>query len=220
MSALLGLAMLAMPVAAEAHSWDYYRHRAAFPAYNRTAGFRSMVDRPMAFAPPMLADNRPFMGSAAPMMPVRNYYGGGGCAMPAAPAYNAYAPAYNSYAPAYNPYANAYQPAYMPPAAGYATPYYVAPMGGGLASMLRQRDSAEYLYQLAVQRGNRVRAKHLGNDVAQLNKNIANARMHDGLGRSYGSFNPQTASAYGNQYGYGNSGLGSLVGPLMGNYIH
>jgi hypothetical protein len=120
MSALLGLAMLAMPVAAEAHSWDYYRHRAAFPAYNRTAGFRSMVDRPMAFAPPMLADNRPFMGSAAPMMPVRNYYGGGGCAMPAAPAYNAYAPAYNSYAPAYNPYANAYQPAYMPAAGSRA----------------------------------------------------------------------------------------------------
>ncbi len=225
MSALLGVAMLAIPITASAHRHDEGQYRGAlrpYQAYRPMANFR--------VAPPMAMTNRFYVPPAAyaPMSP--RYYApyatasAQSCAM-AAP-YSAYRQPY--YQQPYN---------YMPP--GYGA--YGAPMGGGLANMIHQRDSAVYLYQLAMQRGNRNRAHHLANDISQLNKNIANARTRSGIGPAYGSFNAPMASSYGNEYrnggfnsplastygngygnsyGYGNSGLGSMMAPLLGGFIH
>jgi len=187
---------------------------------------------------------------------------------PGAYAYNQYPPNYyqpNYYQPNY------YQPAYAAPYANYAAPYanyaqpqcaaaetgyapmneyYGAPaMGGGLAGLLRQREGAQILYGQAVRAGNHTRAKHLMNDIASLNRQIANAENRSGV-RAYGNpglgynapyansrlayntpyansslFNPNQYSSLfnSNQYGggYGNmGGLSSMMGPLLGNYIH
>jgi hypothetical protein len=213
MSAVMAIAMLAMPVAASAHSLNYYyrhgyyRNRIMAPAYNRMA--------------PIQAYNRPFMANTAPMMPAPGYYNyrpgyamapGYAAApmMPAAPCAGGY-----NMAPAYN---------YATPSYGYGSPGYGAGMPGGLANMVRARDNAEMMYGQALRNGNGNRAHHLGLDVAQLNKNIANTRRHDGFGARYGSFNPTMAGGYGNSYGYGNSGYGNSgfgsLAPFLGNFMH
>ena len=130
--------------------------------------------------------------------------------------------------PRYNYYREGY---YQPDSYTYGPQSYGAPLGGGMANLIRQRDNAQVMYQQAVQNGNRVRAKHLRNDIVALNKRIGGAGS--GYGYSgYGGYNSAYAnpyaSNYGNGYGYGNTagygygntGLDSLIGPLFGNYIH
>ena len=150
-------------------------------------------------------------------------------------AYNRYRQSYygpdyyqpNYYQPSYAPYGNGY---------GYAPQYYGAP-GNGLAGLIYKRDSAQLQYQMAMQRGDRVAAKHLRNAVIDLNKRIAHAELKSGV-RSYGysalgldAYNSPYANSYGynqNQYGYGygnsgygygNGGLDSLIAPLLSGYI-
>jgi hypothetical protein len=252
MATLLGFAMLAMPLTASAHTHhDDYRGSRPFQAYRPVAP--AVNARPNFRMAAPFAPNRYFAPPArfAATGP-RGYYGYNPAPTAYAPAPVAYGPPpmatcpisapYSSYAPAYPP-AYLQQPYYgaMPPAYG-AMPYnsYGA-MPNGLASMLHQRDSAEYLYRLAMQRGNYDRAHHLGNDINQLNKNIANARWHSGVGPAYGNLNPNPmtmnragygytsplATNYGGGYGYNNysagypnSGLGSMLGPVLGGFIH
>ena len=216
MSALLSIAMLAMPLTASArthYARTYYEgpYRGAvrpYQAYRQAPNFR---------VPPPLAMTNRFYAPPAAFVPMRPRYYAPLPAAYAAPAPSCAMPApYSAYAQPYN---------YMPAAYGDG---YAAPMGGGVANMIRQRNSGEYLYRLALQRGNHDRAHHLGNDISQLNKNIANARMRSGIGPAYGNFNPPIASNYGGGYGYNNSpygygsnsGLSTMVAPLLGGFIH
>lgn len=111
-------------------------------------------------------------------------------------------------------YREGYQPDYYQRDSYSYTPQnYGAPVGGGLANLIGQRDNAQILYQQAVRNGNRVRAKHLHNDIVDLNKRIANARNRGGYGAAYGTFN--------NPLGSGTpDALTSMMAPLIGNYIH
>ena len=120
-------------------------------------------------------------------------------------------------------YRQGYRPYYyQPDSYDYATPYY----GGGLAALMHQRDGAQIQYQLAVQRGDRKAAKHLARDIRSLNDRIASARGR-GYGYSgYSAINTPYLNNYDYGQGYGsgydnygpaNSGLGGLVGPLLGN---
>ena len=234
-AALLGFAMLAIPLTASAHPHHeefqrgavrrYQNYRPVPPAMNARANFR--VGGPMArdryFAPP---------ARFAPAPP-RGYYG-------YAPAPVAYGPAPAANCPLSVPYAwyaPAYPPAYyqrsyaaVPPA--YGT--YGAPIGNGLAALMHQRDGAVMQYQMAMRRGDHTAAKHLANDIHELNGRIANLR---GRGYGYSGYsaintpyvnNYNYAQGYGPgysgygsaNYGYGNSSLETLVGPLLGNYIH
>jgi hypothetical protein len=222
MAALLGIAMLAMPMAASAHDYSYrgpvrpyQAYRPINPAVNFGSNFRAAP--PVALANRVYAPNRFYSPNAfnAPptaYAPPPRYYGYAPtppvCAAGPAPSYAMGAPAYYP-----QPYG------YMPPAMMNG---YGSAMAPGLANMVNQRNSAQYLYRLAMQRGNYDRAHHLSNDIAQLNKNIANARWHSGIGPAYGSFNSPVASNYGyaNTYGYGNNSLGNMVGPLLGGFIH
>ena len=205
MSAVMAIAMLAMPVAASAHPINYhYRHgyfrNSIFaPAYNRMSPYRPRV------AAPVPLTNAPWIANAAPMIPASGYYN--------------YRPGY-AMAPMIPaaPCAGSYMPNIIPPAYNYATPSYGVPMTGRLANLMRARDNADMMYAQALRNHNGVRAHHLANDIAQLNKNIANARMRGGLGPRYGNFNPMSRG-YGNAYAYGNSGFGSLA-PFLGNFIH
>jgi hypothetical protein len=139
------------------------------------------------------------------------------------PAYNGYRQ--NYYQPGYQP--NYYQSSYTPYSNGYAyvPQYYGAALGNGLAGLIHQRDSAQLQYQMAMRRGDRVGAKHLRNAVIELNKRIANAESKGGA-RSYGYSGLGANAPYANSYSYNQSrhgsgyGLDSLMGPLLGNYIH
>jgi hypothetical protein len=95
---------------------------------------------------------------------------------------------------------------------------YGAPLQGGLAGMIQQRDNAQALYQQALRNGNRVRAKHLNNDIVALNKRIGNTRKRDGYGAGYGSFDQSYANNNRNGYGYPNSNLNALS-PMLRNFI-
>lgn len=129
------------------------------------------------------------------------------------------------YAPSSSYYPDTYQPYYG--GSAYGTPYYGEGLGGGLANLIRQRDNAQILYQQALRNGNRVRAKHLYNDIKDLNKRIARAGGNGGYG--YSAFNAPYANTYDynqglygynqNSYGYDN-GLTSLIGPLLGGYTY
>ncbi len=237
LSALLGVALLAVPITASAH--DHGRHHGWMSWSHKNSAYRSEIAPRANWAPRLAENDRLWMRPSAPMVPVapRGYY-------PSGPAYNAYqAPLYNSYP---NNYGQGYYPEpYYAAPSNYGAPFlgglgnygvpglggYGAPIGGGMANLIRQRDNAQILYQQAVRNGNRDRAKHLLRDMIGLNKQIANARTHDGYGRAYGSFNPN-ANAYGNGYGYGNSGLNSYgngygygnsnlnaLGPMLRNFI-
>ena len=117
---------------------------------------------------------------------------------------------------------NYYRPNYyQPDSYNYATPYYGAPAGGGVAMLMQKRDYAVTQYQLAMRNGNRVRAQDIGNEIRHLNQQIADMRSR-GYGYGYsnnGAINNPYANASSNGYGYGNGGLSSFVGPLLGNYI-
>jgi hypothetical protein len=221
-SAMLGVTLLAMPITASAH--DYWRNRGAAPAYN---SYRHALVPQANYAPRMAANDWRWRNGQA----WRNGYRGGYAPAAAAPncpiaaPYNAYSnnnysqgyypQPYNA-APSYYPQPYNAAPSYYPQAYNGALPNYGAAMPGGLANMIQRRDNAQVLYQQALRAGNRVRAKHLNNDVVALNKNIATTRNRGGYGRA-GSFDQPYASSYGN--GYGNSNLNALAGPLMRNFI-
>jgi hypothetical protein len=249
-SALLGIALLAMPITASAHP-NHER-----PKYTRgnAPAYRSAPVQRQSFAPratlrpapmPQVNYNARANWNRATWMPgpaprihdrddyLRRYrdydrdrdYARDHCEMPAYNGYrqNYYQPNYyrpNYYQSSYAPYSNGY---------GYAPQYNGAPaLGNGLAGLIRQRDSAQVQYQMAMQRGDRVAAKHLRNAVTDLNKRIANAENRGGVG-AYGysglganAYNTPYANSYGynqNQYGYGNGGLDSLITPLLGGYV-
>ena len=248
-SALLGLALLAMPITASAHP-NHDR-----PNYNRgnAQAFRPAPAQRQYFAPrasfrpapmPQVNYNARANWNRATWMPGpaprdfdrddyarrhRDYdrrdYDRDRCDVPAYNGYrqNYYQPDYyqpNYYQSSYAPYANGY---------GYAPSYYGGQgLGGGLASLINQRDSAQFQYEMAMRRGDRVAAKHLRNAVIDLNKRIARAENRGGVG-AYGysglglnGYNDPYANSYGynqNQYGYGNGGLDSLIAPLLNGYI-
>jgi hypothetical protein len=223
-SALLGVALLAMPITASARTHDDGRNRGSGPAYHKMPTYRSVVGPRANFGtnfrtnltPRVVANNR--LWSTAPIAPLRDrdYY------RPVERYDGPIAPAYNPYPNSYGPYPNSYPQTYYPQAYGPAPQYYDSPVGGvpvggGLANLVRQRDNAQMLYRQAVANGNRGRARHLLNDIIGLNKSIGHARTR-GYGAAYGTLNPY-ANTYSNGYGNGNSGLGTLVGPLLGNYI-
>ena len=243
--ALLGIALLAMPITASAHP-DHGRsyNRGNAPTYRSVPAQRQYFAPRATFRPapmPQVNYNARANWNRATWMPSParrdydrddyarhdrdDYRNRDQCDISA---YNQYRPNYNQpnyyqpnyYQPSYAPYANGY---------GYAPQYNVAPaLGNGLAGLIHQRDSAQLQYQMAMQRGDRVAAKHLRNAVIDLNKRIANAEYKGGV-RSYGysgpglnAYNAPYANSYGynqNQYGYGSGGLDSLIAPLLGGYI-
>jgi hypothetical protein len=212
-SALLGVALLAVPITAAARTHDDRHNRGPVPAYN---SYRHAVAPRVNFAPRAAANDRRWRDGEGWRDGYRdNYRPVAAPNFPIAAPYNVYP---NNYRPDYYPQAYNAAPAYYPQAYNSAPAYYGAPVGGGLANLVRQRDNAQILYRQAVANGNRDRAKHLLNDIIGLNKRIGGARTHDGYGAAYGTLNPY-ANTYSNGYGNGNSGLGTLVGPLLGNYI-
>ena len=115
----------------------------------------------------------------------------------AVPGYNGYRPNYNqpgyyqpNYQPSYPPYGNNY---------GAGPQYYGAPaMGGSIASLLPQ------LLGNAGQRGA-----------------LPYAASRSGYNDPYANANSYGYNQNQNGYGYANpGGLGSLIGPLLGNCIH
>ncbi len=172
LSALLGVALLAVPITASARSHDDYRNRGPVAAYHNVPAVAARAN----FAPRVAANDRLFMRPTAPMVRV-----------PARDDWRwrdrDYRPVYTGpVAAPYTPYVNNYGPGYY--AVPYSTPFYGAPVLGGygapvagyVANLMRQRDNAQILYHQAVANGNRDRAKHLLNDIIGLNKQIARAR--------------------------------------------
>lgn len=201
-SAMLGFALLAVPLTASAH--DYWRNRAPEPAYN---SYRQ------AFAPRANFGTNPGQRFAANDWQWRDHWR------------NAYRGNYGpSVAPncpvaaPYNQYPNSYQPSSYPQAYNNGMPYGAASMPAALGNMITRRNSAQALYQQALANGNHARARHLNHDVVALNKRIGSARTRDGYGRAYGSFAQPYASSYGNGYGYGNSNLNTFA-PMLRNFI-
>jgi hypothetical protein len=219
-SALLGVSLLAVPITAAAHPHDGDRNRGHAPAYHQAPAYRSAV-APRAnfganFTPRAAANNRLWMAPTAPMVAMRDRDDWRWRDRDRDDYRNV--PPYNPYQ-SYNPYPNSYGQGYYPEAYNNAPPYYGASVGGGLANLIRQRDNAQILYQQALRSGNRVRAKHLRNDIIGLNKSIGNTRTRGGYGPAYGSFNNPLANTNSNGYGYGNSNLDALAGPLLRNFI-
>ena len=213
-SAMLGVALLAAPITASAHEdWRNRGPARAYNSYRHEFAPRANVNE--NWAPRAAANNwrwndhdawrHNYRPAAAPAP---------NCAMTTP--YNA-APMYNN-PQGYYPQAYNAAPAYYPQAYNPAPAPYVASMPGGMANLITQRDNAQMLYQQALRNGNRVRAKHLNNDVVALNKRIANTRNRDGYGAKYGSFDQPYASANGNGYGYPNSNLNALS-PMLRNFM-
>ena len=238
-SAVLGFALLAVPITASAHTRDNARYRGRVAAFRHMEAFRPAFAPRANFAGREAGLGRFWTAQNAPLAtaPYRGYYGtaanyapvaGANCPIPQA--YNSYPSnyypqAYNSAAPYYAaPNYAAPLAAMAAPLAGYGAPLtgYGAPMGGGLASLINQRNSAQLLYQQAARNGNHTRAKHLLNDVIGLNKQIAGAEQRSGQSR-YNTigYNTYAPSALNNGYGYGgNNGFTSMLAPMLGNYIH
>jgi hypothetical protein len=168
MSALLGVALLAMPIAASAH--DDWRNRAPAPAYNQVA-----------------TNNRLWATPTAPLARVRDRNtwrwrdrDGAGWRNLNYSNRNDYRPVARADCPVaapYNRYPNNYRPNYDQQAYTFAPQSYRGPSGGRLANLVHQRDSAQALYQRALRRGDRVGAKHLHNDIVDLNKRIGGAEQ-------------------------------------------
>jgi hypothetical protein len=180
MSALLGAALLALPITASAH--EDWRNRAPAQTYHQMQVYQPMV-APRATLRPNLAprialNDRRWVAPAAPLLPVRERedwrWRHQEIDRPVVREHCAVAPPYNPYQ--YNNYRQGYQPE----AYNYATPYYGAPAGGMLANLVHQRDNAQVLYQQALRNGNRDRARHLRNDIVELNKRIADAEQRRG----------------------------------------
>jgi len=268
MSALLGAALLAMPITAAAHPRDGGHNRGPAPAYHQMPAFRPAVAPRANFradvAPRVAANNRMWMAPRTPIVPIhdhddwrwrdrdgdgwrqhernewrwRNQFrnnewrerrenypyrtlcdeDGDDCRQ---------VPRANNYY-----YRQGYRPNYyQPDSYDYSTPQYNgAPYAGGPANLIRERDNAQFLYQQALRRGDRVGAKHLRNDIVELNKRIGSVGG-GGYGYSgYSAYNNPYASNYANGYGYGNAngygygngyannGLDSIIGPLLGNF--
>jgi hypothetical protein len=233
MSALLGAALLAMPITAAARSHDGGHNRGPAPAYHQMPAFRPAVAPRVNVAPrsPIVQvhdrddwrwrdrddgwkhrdrddwrwrdhDRDDAWRDRRGNYPYRTLCDEDGDDCRQVPRYNN-----NLY----------YRQGYQLDSYNYGPPYYGAPVGGGVANLIYQRNNAQILYQQAVQNGNRVRAKHLRNDILSLNKRIGGA----GGGYSgYGAFNSPYAGNYGNGYGAPNDGFSSMFTPLFGNYIH
>lgn len=250
-SVLLGAALLAMPITAAAK--DHGPQRNFTPAYHQAPAFHPAPARRPNYTPRVTANNRGWMAPPSPIVQIHDrddwrwrHHDDGWkhrdrddwrwndhdrddawrfrhdrddyCRRP---------PYVNNYY-----YRDGYRPNYYQPESyNYATPYYGAPMGGGIANLIQQRDSAVLQYQVAMRNGNRVRAKHLANDIHELNGRIAsmrgggygysgNSAFNTPYTNNYGYGSGYNNYGYGSGYGYGNSSLDALVGPLLGNYIH
>jgi hypothetical protein len=165
LSALLGVALLAVPLTASAH--EDIRNRAPVPAYHK------VVVAPKTNFTPRVADNHQmWMKPKGPAVRLPERHDERWDHR------DDYRPAPRYVAPVapYNPYVNSYRPGYYAEPYNYSPNYYGAPVGGGLANLIRQRDNAQVLYHQAVANGNHERAKHLLNDIISLNKEIARAR--------------------------------------------
>ncbi len=167
-SALLGAALLAMPVAASAH--DNGRNRVAAATYNQVRTFRPVVAQRAYVAPRAALANH--------VVPVRDrddwrwrdrdndrHNDRDDCRI---------APPVNRYDSR-----EGYRPNYLQRDTYNYTPQnYRAPVRAGLANLIRERDNARILYQKALRNGNHERAEHLRNDLAELNKRIAGVELH------------------------------------------
>ncbi len=217
-SAMLGVALLAAPITASAH--EDWRNRGPARAYNSYRHeFAPRANVNQNWAPRAEAnDSRWHRHDGGAWRDGYRPVAAPNCAMGAP--YNS-APMYNNQQ-GYYPQAYNAAPAYYPQAYNPAPAPYVASMPGSMpgkmGNLITQRDNAQMLYQQALRNGNRVRAKHLNNDVVALNKRIANNRNRNGYGAKYGSFDQPYASANGTGYGYPNSNLNALS-PMLRNFM-
>src|SRR5271167_881029 len=132
-SALLGVALLAVPITAAARTHDDRHNRGPVPAYN---SYRHAVAPRVNFAPRAAANDRRWRDGDGWRDGYRDNYRP--VAAPNCPI-----------APPYNVYPNNYRPGYYPQAYNSAPAYYGAPVGGGLANLVRQRNNAQILYRQA-----------------------------------------------------------------------
>ena len=247
-SALLSVALLAVPITAAAHPRDDGHNRGPAPAYHQAPAYRPVVAPRANYAPRVAANNQLWMTPTSPIVPVRDHddwrwrdrddgwkhqdrddWRGRDQDRDDGSRYRREHDNYRTVCdrdgddcrqvPRTNNlyYREGYQPNYYPRESyNYAPQSYGAPVGGGLANLIRERDNAQILYQQAVRNGNRVRAKHLRNDIVELNKRIASGEHRTG----YNSYNPASYNSYAPS-GYGTpDAFTSMMAPLIGNYIH
>lgn len=218
MSALLGVALLAMPVVASAHPRDDVRNRGPLPAYQKVAAFQPVTARPVIL---------PRRSVISPIVSVRDRddwrrrdrddrwkhgdrddwrfrrgHDRDDCPPPRVNTYD---------------YRNGYQPNYYQRDSYDNAPQYQgAASDARLAALIHQRDNAVNQYRAALRRRDNVAAKHLANDIEELNKRIASVRRR--LDNSYRpvNYNSYAPSASNNAYGTPDA-LTSMVAPLIGN---
>ena len=218
-SALLGVAMLAVPVMASAQPRYEARNRPLAPSYQKVTVFHPQPARPVVVARRAVI---------SPIVPIRDRddwrwrdrddhkyrdrddwrYGRDhdrdNCPPPQVNRYD---------------YRDGYRPDYLQRDSynNYAPPSGEIRSDERLASLIRQRDNAVIQYRTALRRHDRAAAGHLANDIEELNKRIASVRQH--IGNTYRPVSYDSYAPAGHGNGYGTPDFASMVTPLLGN-IH
>jgi len=92
-------------------------------------------------------------------------------------------------------------------------PYY-----NGGSSLLYSRQSAEIQYQAALARGDRRGAKHLGNALRKLNRQVGAQGYANVYAQPYSSYPYSYNNNYNNGY-YNQSPVGGLLGPMLQQFL-
>ncbi len=213
MSALLGIAMLAVPVVASAQPRNEVRNRPVLPTYQKATVYRPLPARPIVVTRRAVV---------SPIVPIRDRddwrwrdrddhkyrnrddgrYGRDhdrdDCRLPQVNRYD---------------YRDGYRPDYLQRDSynNYAPPSAEIRSDARLASLIRQRDNAVLQYRAALRRHDNTAAGHLANAIEELNKRIASVRQH--IGNTY---RPVSYDSYG-PAGYGTPDFTSMVTPLLGS---
>ncbi len=177
MSALLGVAMLAVPVMASAQPRYEVRNRPPAPAYEKVGVFRRQPARPL------VVTRRAVISPVVPIHDRDDHkyrdrddwrYGRdqdrANCPPPRVNRYD---------------YRTSYHPNYLQRDSynSYAPPSGEIRSDERLASLIRQRDNAVLQYRAALRRHDNNAAGHLANGIEELNKRIASVRQH--IGNTY-----------------------------------
>ena len=210
MSALLGVAMLAVPVVASAQPRYQARNRSLAPAYQKVTVFRPQPTRPVVVTRRAVV---------SPIVPIRDRddwrwrdrddhrnrdrdswrYGRehdrDDCALPPVNRYGYHPPNYYP-RESYNQ---------------YGAPYGETRGDLRLESLIHQRDNAVIQYRAALRRHDNNAAGHLANAIEELNKRIAGVRQR--IGNPYRPVGYQSYSSA----GYGSPDFTSMVTPLLGS---
>lgn len=202
-SALLGVAMLTVPVVASAQPRYQARNRPLAPTYEKVTVFRPQP------ALPAVVTRRAII---SPLVPIHDrddwrwrdrdhdsWRRGADrdrddCALPPVRRYNDYRPNYPR--ESYN---------------HYPAPYAVNRADARLDSLIHQRDNAVLQYRAALRRHDNTAARHLANAIEELNKQIAGVRQH--IGNTYRpvSYQPYAPA------GYGSPDFTPMVTPFLGS---